>query len=384
MPHRDGQAANIVTLALEADPQFVQNLYGHLDNLHYHIRAANSIEEASQLMRAYRPEAIIAAGNCGIIADYFKSLQVRYQNERYRPILILIAEEPVPDAAADITLPSSWLHLINDQLNLLIKMREESLRLEQTNQILQEENHRLKEGQKEPEKSPDDINFLKNAIVWNVAHELRTPLLQVKSAVALLAEDAGNNSVLVELAMGATTRLETVVKDITLLNELVNESMESRSFEPVLLREVIDSAIRNLRRSWQHKNEVDRIRVDIPEYLPPVYGDKQRLVIAVQLLLDNALKFSRDPVAIMLDDLEDAVRITVEDKGIGIPKDKIEHIFDTFYQVDSSITKRYGGMGNGLAIVRFIVERHRSKIIVDTEEGKGSRFVFDLPAVELR
>jgi signal transduction histidine kinase len=184
--------------------------------------------------------------------------------------------------------------------------------------------------------------------------------------------------------MGATTRLETVVKDITLLNDLVNESLESRSFEPVLMREVVDSAFRNLRRSWQHKNDVDRIVTKIPAHLPPAFGDKQRLVIAMQLLMDNALKFSKAPVEVIMETLPGKIRVTVRDQGIGIPKDKIDKVFDTFYQVDNSTTKRYGGMGIGLAIVRFILDRHQAQITVETEEGKGSSFIFELVTVEVR
>src|SRR5262249_3507355 len=159
---------------------------------------------------------------------------------------------------------------------------------------------------------------------------------------------------------------------------------ESRAFEPVLIREVVDSAIRNLRRSWQHKNEVDRIKLHIPEHLPPTFGDKQRLVIALQLLMDNALKFSKAQVEVTAKQVNDKLNITVRDKGIGIPKDKVEKIYDIFFQVDSSITKRYGGMGIGLAIVRVILERHNAQIRLETEEGKGSTFSFDLMVVEVR
>lgn len=384
MPHQNGQSPNIVTLSLKADPQVIQHLYTHLDNLKYHIRAANSIDEASQLLQAYTPEAIIAAGDCENISTFFKGVKDRYQNKSGCPLLILVSDTPVSDVTADVVIPSNWLQQIGQQLQSVVAFRVEHAQLEQINQKLKEENHQLKNQLQNHEKSSGDINFLKNAIVWNVAHELRTPLLQVKSAVALLAEDVGNNAVLVELAMGATTRLETVVRDITLLNELVNESLETRAFEPVLLHEVIDSAIRNLRRSWQHKNEVDRIKVRIPDRLPPAYGDKQRLAIALQLLMDNALKFSKGQVEVSAKQVNDKMRVTIRDRGIGIPKDKVEKIYDTFYQVDSSITKRYGGMGIGLAIVRFILERHKAEVTVETEEGKGSAFSFELMVVEIR
>ncbi len=383
MPHLNGHSPNLVTLSLKDDDQFIKLIHSHLDSSNYHIRLAKTIDEANQLLKVYTPKAIIATGDCDIISSFFKTIRNHYTNYDC-PVLVLISETGAPESGADITLPPAWLQHIHAEINSFILRRTEHNDLVHNQLKLIEENNRLKSKLHNHEKSSDDMNFLKNAIVWNVAHELRTPLLQVKSAVALLAEDVGNNTVLVELAMGATTRLETVVKDITLLNELVNESMESRSFEPVLMREVVDSAFRNLRRSWQHKNDVDRIVTHIPPHLPPAFGDKQRLVIALQLLMDNALKFSKGTVEVIMESTQGKIRTTVRDKGIGIPKDKVEKVFDTFYQVDSSTTKRYGGMGIGLAIVRFILDRHQAEITVETEEGKGSSFTFELAVVEVR
>src|SRR5690606_29165633 len=123
--------------------------------------------------------------------------------------------------------------------------------------------------------------------------------LQVKSAVALMAEDVGDMSTLIGLAQRATTRLEAGVQNITLLNELINEGLENRAFEAVVLKEVLDSAIRNLKRSWEHKDNVERIHAQMPHNLPPVLGDKLRLVISLQLLIDNALKFSQSQVDVI-------------------------------------------------------------------------------------
>jgi signal transduction histidine kinase len=384
MAHLNGKSLNLLILSMGNDPQFVQQIRSHLDSVKYHIRAANTLEEAEQLLKIYMPKAIIAAGDCDTVAAFFKATQDRYRNQADCPVMVFVSDQPALDLAADLVIPPAWLHQINHYLSSTMTLRVEHAQLELNFQKLNEENHRLKGQLQHHEKSSDDMNFLKNAIVSNVAHELRTPLLQVKSAVALLAEDVGNNAVLVDLAMGATTRLETVVKDITLLNDLINESQETRPFEPVLMREVLDFALRNLRRSWQHKNEMDRVKINMVDHLPPAFGDKQRLVITLQLLIDNGLKFSKGPVEVIIEQVSSKIRVTVRDEGIGIPQDKVEKVFDTFYQVDNSTTKRYGGMGIGLAIVRYILERHHTKINVETEEGKGSTFWFELETVEVR
>jgi signal transduction histidine kinase len=103
----------------------------------------------------------------------------------------------------------------------------------------------------------------------------------------------------------------------------------------------------------------------------------------LQLLIDTALKFSEGEVEVRLWHENDQVHIAVSDQGIGIAHDKLEAIFETFYQIDNSSTRRYGGVGVGLAIVRLILERHHVEIGVESTEGKGSTFSFALPVAVL-
>jgi signal transduction histidine kinase len=98
-------------------------------------------------------------------------------------------------------------------------------------------------------------------------------------------------------------------------------------------------------------------------------------------LLGNAIKFSPSAKSIKVRVSRDGAfaRADVEDQGIGIPADKLDQIFDRFYQVDGSTTRRYGGTGLGLAIVKSIVESHGGQVIVESEVGVGSTFSFILP-----
>jgi signal transduction histidine kinase len=119
-----------------------------------------------------------------------------------------------------------------------------------------------------------------------------------------------------------------------------------------------------------------------------VRGDAQRLEQVLHHLLDNAIKFSPDggTVRLSLDREEDQVCVRVEDEGIGLPGDQWERIFDRFYQVDGSLTRRYGGTGVGLALVREVVEAHGGGVWVESEgiPGRGSTFTVFLPAYEGR
>jgi signal transduction histidine kinase len=268
------------------------------------------------------------------------------------------------------------------QLAVILNLHARNKALWQQNQELEAQNTQLTASLVHNQRVVAEINLLKDAIVSTVSHELKTPLLQVKSSVALLGENAGNTDLLLEYAQVAVTRLEVVINNIVRLAESLN--MDSQNLGPVLVRESIDYAIRNLRRSWEHKDDTERIQVDLPKSLPPVQAYKQGLAIALQMLLDNALKFSDGAVVVAAHQNGSRIQFSVIDHGIGIPKNKIEQIFDSFYQIDATSTRQRGGIGVGLAIVRYIMERHNTQIEVTTQEGKGSTFSFALPVAEIR
>jgi signal transduction histidine kinase len=98
-------------------------------------------------------------------------------------------------------------------------------------------------------------------------------------------------------------------------------------------------------------------------------------------LIGNALKFTPPGglIEVSVEDAGDYERVLVRDTGIGIPSDKLEKIFEPFYQIDGSTTRRFGGAGLGLAIVKQIVEAHGGQVGVTSELGKGSTFFFTVP-----
>jgi signal transduction histidine kinase len=231
----------------------------------------------------------------------------------------------------------------------------------------------------EQKRLTNEIELLKNAIVRNVSHELRTPLLHMKSAVSLL-KDETENKTLIEYAENAMARLEILVRNITMLGHSLDIKLG-----PIILRDAVDYARRNLGRVWQRKADAERIMLELEASLPPINADKQGLSTVLQLLIDNALKFGEDkPISVIArKETDGTVYIAVKDEGIGIAADKRKHIFDSFYQIDNSSTRRYGGAGVGLALVKIILDLHHSEIHVESEEGKGSTFWFTLPYIEL-
>ena len=296
-----------------------------------------------------------------------------------RPLHVLIAERPPSDAhinGIDAILPPQP-DVVYQELCAHLRYHAENADLRQQLQQLQQHNADLRARLDEHEQLKHHLEILKNAIVRNVSHELKTPLLQVKASVALLAEDAQSQD-LVSLATNATARLEAIVTNITLLGSSLDVQLG-----PVIIPDTIEYARRNLTRTWVNRDAVNRLIVERDDHLPPALADKQGLATVLQLLIDNALKFSQDDVIVSVHCHGDEIEIAVTDSGIGIEPDHISIIFDTFYQVDGSSTRRYGGSGVGLAIVRLILDHHNTQISVTSTVVEGSRFSFRLPVVHL-
>lgn len=231
-----------------------------------------------------------------------------------------------------------------------------------------------------------EVELLKRDIMRNVSHELSTPLVQIKAAVSLLIEDLAqyNGSVQVrvgDMAAEAVARLESAVENIRQLAQ----SHDIRP-GPVIVAEAVNLALRHLERSWASRWGRNRVKVEISPDLPLVRADKRALARLLQLLLDNALKFSAEAEHVMLQVAltdEDQVQIDVRDFGIGIAEENHDRIFEAFFQVDGSPTRRYGGTGTGLALALLLAQGMNTEIMVDSAPGQGSTFSFRLPVIEL-
>jgi len=259
------------------------------------------------------------------------------------------------------------------QITLALKIREHLMLWQNKANAFEREVAELKSAQTE-------LELLKNAIVKNVSHELKTPLMHVKAAVAMMREPNVDQEKLIEYATNATSRLEAIVKNITMLGDSLDINPG-----PVIVREAIEAARRNLYRTWESRDQTERIKTQLAPNLPPIFADRQGIITVLQLLIDNALKFSTKDVIVHahLSHDDSQITIAVQDFGIGIAKDKIEGIFQSFFQIDGSSTRRFGGTGVGLSIVKLILDYHDSRVEVESEINQGSIFRFTLPAVRV-
>lgn len=226
------------------------------------------------------------------------------------------------------------------------------------------------------------LNRLQSEFVQNVSHELRTPLTFIKGYIDLFVEGAFgelNDEMRQRLNIVArrTNAVTRLVEDMLLLQQMEVGHFKFNWFD---LGEVVQLAAQAADVTAV-QNKV-QISTRVPDGLPHVWGDAGRVGQVFDNLIGNAIKFSPEggAITIAVDLIEnDLVRVSLRDTGIGIPPEKLDKIFDRFYQVDGSTTRRYGGTGLGLAIVRQIVEAHGGTISVASEVNRGSTFTFTLP-----
>jgi signal transduction histidine kinase len=232
-----------------------------------------------------------------------------------------------------------------------------------------------------------DLTQLKANLVSNISHELRTPLAHIKGYIELLSESQlGPLTEKQENALGVILRASDRLK--SLIEDLIEFSTASREGLKLDIQEVDTRTLtQEVFARSKEKAAMTGVSLEnaLPGDLPPVLGDPERLAWVLYQLVDNGIKFtpSGGSVRVQAEREEGQVVIEVQDSGIGIPEDRFEEIFEPFHQLDGSPTRRYGGTGLGLALVRLILNSHGSSLSVESEQGEGSTFRFQLPIVSV-
>ncbi len=221
---------------------------------------------------------------------------------------------------------------------------------------------------------------LRRRVMADIAHELRTPLSVLQIDLESI-EDG-----LTEPSPEVVTRLQ---EEVALLNRLVEdlrmlslaEAGELQlEIQPVDVGHLVQTAVDRVRGAAQEKGV--GLASELPEGLPAVAGDAQRLSQVLSNLLSNALRHTPQggQIAVVAQRVDGKdVRITVQDNGEGIPADELPHVFERFYRTDHARSRDTGGSGLGLAIARSLVEAHGGRIWTESVEGEGSTFAFSLP-----
>lgn len=232
-----------------------------------------------------------------------------------------------------------------------------------------------------------ELSKLKANFISNISHELRTPLTHIKGYTELLISESlgpitDEQKHALQVSQKSTTRLENLIEDLIMVSITSRGDLALKQ-ESIDMRRIANLSIKNVLQKADERGV--SVHAVLDKHLPNVQADSQKLLWVLGQLLDNAIKFTPSGGRIVVrveHESEKLVAVSVTDTGIGIPNERIEEMFQPFHQLDGAATRRYGGTGLGLLLVRQIIEAHGSMLDVISTEGRGSTFKFPLLVAE--
>ena len=222
------------------------------------------------------------------------------------------------------------------------------------------------------------LDAVRRDFVANVSHELKTPIggLALLAEIAAGTDDDAERARLVERLQCEALRASQLVDDLLELDGIERDPGRVQvSVDP---DEVVDEARRRVEATSGGYGVAIEVRRSAAVRL---VGDPAQLAAAVANLLDNAVKYSPEGSTVLTttDERDGWLEIAVVDRGVGIPPDELERVFERFYRVDQARSRRTGGTGLGLSIVRNVARAHGGDVEVTSREGEGSTFTLRLP-----
>jgi len=232
----------------------------------------------------------------------------------------------------------------------------------------------------EEKKSAEEFDRIKSEFISSAAHELLTPLTSIRGYVEMLQSadadlDSRQRGEFLATVYHQTEVLERIVDDMLDLGRIESGQKIRVQCVQADFGQVIEKAIATFRQIFPGR----KIEVSFPEDLPPLLIDPIRIDQVLANLLSNAAKYSSSdtPIFLSVSRMNNLVACRVQDQGIGMTPEQLEHIFEYFYRVDTSDTKR-SGLGLGLSISKLIIEEHEGTIRIESEPGIGTTVVFTL------
>jgi PAS domain S-box-containing protein len=245
------------------------------------------------------------------------------------------------------------------------------------------ENAKLYTEQVEARRKVEDLSRLKDEFLSIASHELRTPVTSIKGytqlAKTLIREnDLATSEEYLDIALDQIDRMSRLILELLDVSRIETGRLEIRR-EPIQWSTFVRDVVH------RHHTAVSdrRFHLNVPDGARTVNGDRDRLEQVLGNLLENAVKYSPEgsEIFVGVDDRSGEVVTSVCDRGIGIPADEINQVFERFHRGRHVSSTNYGGLGLGLYITKQIIERHGGSIWVESREGSGTTFYFSLPTV---
>jgi PAS domain S-box-containing protein len=229
------------------------------------------------------------------------------------------------------------------------------------------------------------LDELKNNFLSSISHELKTPLIPILGFSELVSDESlgplnPDQKKAMDTVHQSSKQLKRLIESLIYMSSL-NAKQFSYDFNLIKIEPIIENTLNIIKLENKDKN-ID-VELKFVKTLDIINGDVNYLTELFLHLIDNAFKFTPSTGTIVITGINEGnkVHLIVEDTGIGIPKNKIRKAFDSFYQVDGSLSRKYGGTGIGLNICKRIVEDHNGKLWIESEENVGTRVHVEIPAL---
>lgn len=245
------------------------------------------------------------------------------------------------------------------------------------------QNARLLSQLKEANAELKRLDSMKSDFIAIASHELRTPLgliLGHATFIKDLVPDEYDEQM--EVIIRSSMRLKEIIEDMSAIAHS-DQGVAKVRRNQFSMAQLIDEVAERFRAEAERKGI--ELTQDIPKEADlTVHGDREKIDLAISNLVRNAVTFTDEggQVGLKTEVSGGYVQIFVVDDGIGIPKSDVDRIFERFYQVESHLTRKHGGMGLGLSIAKAMVEMHNGQIWCESKEGVGSLFCITLPATQ--
>jgi len=230
-----------------------------------------------------------------------------------------------------------------------------------------------------PDQEFVELDRLKSDFIAITSHELRTPLGLILGHATFLREIVGDQY---------NEQLDTIIRNATRLKEIIENLSNVDNYESgaarirqdkVSIARLIEDVVASF--SDMAKKKKINLKANIDTADVPIDADGNKIAIAISNLVKNAIAFTDQGGNILIkSEVESGyIKVSVQDDGVGIPAKDLPRIFERFYQAESHLTRRHGGMGLGLSVAKSMIEMHGGRIWAESVEGKGANFIFILP-----
>lgn len=356
-------------------------------NLHFSIKMGILVVVGlifpQAIMQIFQVPRIVSIAHGLFFISLFMFLVVFFRSLSGLSQRVSMAAAGHEDIGFSSTMRNDELGRINNSVNTLLEqLKEKNIQLEEYSKDLEKmveaKTHEL---QKALDKLTE-LDSLKDDILSNVSHELKTPItiIQGNIELALREDDPEERVIILSYALEALENQIDIVDDLIAISKMGTSKPQKgpENIEVIVEGEVFKKSKKAKRRGITIETESDA-------KLPLISFDKHQISHVLRNILDNAIKFSDKDgrVAVMVKREKNGIQVSVSDNGIGIREDQIDRVFEPLTQLDPSTSRRYGGTGTGLAVAKNFIEEHGGRIWVESKFKEGSTFYFTLPFEKL-